>query len=67
MPTSSAITIGSSEGCCPGFVDTSPFWEKDVHDAEKMSALCKLFSPADEQLSLVCCSAVDRSPRSLAM
>ncbi len=67
MPTSSTITIGSSEWCRPGFVDASPFWENDVHDAEKMSALCKLFSPADEQLSLLCCSAVDRLPRSLAM
>jgi len=67
MPTSSTITIGPSEWCCPGFVDVLPFWEKDAHDAEKKSTLCKLFSPADERLSLLCCSAVDRLPRSLAM
>ncbi len=43
MPTSSTITIGPSEWCCPGFVDVLPFWEKDAHDAEKKSTLCKLF------------------------
>ena len=43
------------------------FREKDVHDAEKKSALCNLFSPADERSPLLCYSAVDRLPSSLEM